>query len=200
MIPMALSLTKNATTSELKLFTPEYSELDNALTHALRTARYFAKQRNRDRDLFFIDEMCAEAVFIVTQIIMTELSKIREKYPCDDERFKFYRMSVGYGLKSYCAYRSMRTMSFLRAKGIETKHVKLEDDYVPRDDHAALMNLILEEAAKTPMEKLVLQYWLLANTLEVIGEKVGLAPKRVRKVLKRIKRRLRETDSNPAGV
>lgn len=179
---------------------PELLELDEALVHAKRTAKYFTRQRNRSRDLFFCDEMEAEAIFIVTQIILTEYEAILKKYPDAEGRFKFYRMSVGYGLKAYCAYRSMRTINWLRSKGIETKHVKLEEDYLPVDDHSAMMTIILDEAARTPMEKRVLEFYLMANDLKTIGEKVGLASKRVRKVLKRIKRRLKETDSNPAGV
>lgn len=179
------------------------------MVHAQRTARYFARQRCRDRDAFFLDEMTTEGIFIVTQLILagpegdglpTSYELVKTKFPIVEERYKFYRMAVGYGLKAYCAYRSMRTISFLRAKGIETKHVKLEDDYVPREDHSALMQLMLDEAANTPMEKEVLKFYLLANPLDVIGEKVGLEPKRVKKVLKRIKRRLRQSDTNPAGV
>lgn len=183
-------------------------ELDKVLIHATRTARYFAKQRHRLQDKFFLDEMATEAIFIVTELIYagpseddqrTSLQRIKEKFPDDDERYKFYRMTVGYGLKAYCAYRPMRTISYLRAKGIVIQHEKLEDEYVPRNDHSALMQLYMDEAAKTPMEKEVLKFYLLANEWEVIGEKVGLNPKRVRKVMKRIKRRLRETETNPAG-
>lgn len=136
--------------------------------------------------------MRAEAYFIVTELIYTVLDAITVKFPDDEERYKFYRMTVGYGLKAYCAYRSRQTISYLRAKGIVEHHVQLEDDYVPREDNQAIMNLVLEEAARTPMEKLVLEYYLMANSIEVIGEKVGLAPRRVKKVMRRIKRRLKE--------
>lgn len=178
--------------SDLSASTPQLSELDSALTHAARTARYFVRQRGRERDAFFVQEMRAEAYFIVTELILTVLSEITVKFPCDEERFKFYRMTVGYGLKAYCAYRSRQTISYLRQKGIVEHHVKLEDDYVPREDNQAMMNLILEEAARTPMEKLVLEFYCMGNPIDVIGEKVGLAPKRVKKVMRRIKRRLKE--------
>lgn len=150
--------------------------------------------------------MEAEGIFIVTQLILAGVDptsddkrslfeQIVARFPDTEERFKFYRMSVGYGLKKYCCHRATSSVSFLKAKGIEIKHVKLEEEYVPRNDHSAMMQILLDEAAVTMMEKDVLRFYLLANPIEVIGEKVGLSPKRVRKVLKRIKRRLKHADA-----
>ncbi len=145
--------------------------------------------------------MRCEAYFIVSELILARdegggspWEKICCKYPDPVERFKFYRMSVGYALKAYCAHRRLSTIGYLRNKGIIENHVQLEDDYVPRDDHQALMNLMVEEAARTPMEKKVLAFYCMGDTIEVIAEKVELEPKRVKKVMRRIKRRLRQNE------
>jgi hypothetical protein len=188
--------------SEQSASTPQLCELDEALTHAGRTAGYFVRQRTRDRDAFFVQEMRTEAYFIVTQLILTPAEEgkpslwqeILCKYPDKEERFRFYRMTVGYGLKEYIAWRSARTLRYLRSKGFNTTLVRLEEDYVPREDNQAMMNLILAEAANTPMERSVLEFYCMGNSIEVISQKVGLEPKRVKKVMRRIKRRLKKRE------
>lgn len=180
---------------------PVYEELQAALENAQRSALYFIKQRNRQHDHFMCDEAKAEAIFIVTEILLADdkehgkcYEAVLAKFPDPEERYKFYRMTVGYGLKAYFAYRRLSTLAYLKKKGVVTTQTQLEDSYVPRDDHAAMMRLMLDEAAKTPMEKLVLEYYMLGNEYSVISEKVGLKPKRVRRVMSRIKRRLKKVE------
>lgn len=140
--------------------------------------------------MFWLDEAITEGYFIVTELIITTYDGILEKYPDVEKRFAFYRMSVGWGLKAYFAYRARQTLSYLKAKGIVTKHVSFDDGYIGREDNSAMIGFILEEIANTAMEKKILEFFLMGNTWENISDKVGLQVRRVKKVMRRIKRRL----------
>ncbi len=172
--------------------TPELIELGLALPHVERTARSIARRRGKTKDTLFLDEATTEGIFIVTELILTSLAGIKEKYPDDEKRFGFYRMSVGYGLKAYFSVRNIKTVGYLRKKGIETNHVSFDDNYVAKTDNSAMMNLMVDEAARTAMEKQVLMFFLMGNPFENIADKTGLEVARVKKVMRRIKRRLKE--------
>lgn len=174
--------------------TPQLCELNECLVHAERTVRSLAKSRNKTRDSFWIDEATTEAYFIVTELVITSYTEIIEKYPDVDARFRFYRMSVGYGLKAYFAYRALSTLAYLKARGIESKHVSFRDDYIGKNDNSAMIAFVLEEVTKTAMEKQVLQFYLMANTWENISEKAGIPVRKVKKVMRRIKRRLKQAE------
>jgi len=170
---------------------PQLAELNEAIIHAARTAKSLGKSRHKTRDAFWIDEATTEGIFIVTELILTTYDQIVEKFPDVDERFKFYRMSVGYGLKAYFACRPISTLRYLKAKGIEAKHYTFEEGHIGREDNSAMQALLLEEVARTAMEKKVLQFYMMGNAWEVIAEKVELQVRRVKKVMRRIKSRLK---------
>lgn len=191
MIPKVAS-THQPVRLSLKRYSPQLGELNECLVHAERTVRSLAKSRNKTRDAFWIDEATAEAYFIVAELVITSYEEIVAKYPDVDARFRFYRMSVGYGLKAYFAYRTLSTLGYLKAKGIETKHVSFQDGYIGKIDNSAMITFVLEEVTRTAMERKVLEFYLMGNTWENISEKTGLAEKKVKRVMRRIKRRLKQ--------
>lgn len=185
-----------STTSRLTVFTPpseEESELfgSDLISQIQRVAKGFARRRFRQHDLAFVEECIAEAQFIVVELIWTSLKSIKEKYPDDTERHKFYRMSVGYKLKEYWALRATSTESYLRKKGIEVRQHQLYESTAIRYYSEADEFLALEHAVRNELELRVVEFFCMGNTRELIAEKCGLSISRVKKILTRIKKRLK---------
>lgn len=177
--------------TDIELFGDEMS--DGALMHARRTARGFARGRSRSHDFAFIEECEAEAVFIVTEMILTTLDSIVEKYPILEERLKFYRMSVGYHLKGYWAHRATSTLSFLRKKGINEKVFELYEAAasLTRINLDAQVFELTDDLLPTELDKRVVEFYLMQNSREIIAVKCGITPKRVKRILRRLKRKLK---------
>lgn len=166
------------------------------MEQARRSARGFARSRKR-RDLFFEDECEAEAVFIVSEIVLTNLAGILEKFPSRDERSTFYRMSVGYGLKSYFAHRAMSTLAYLKKRGIRAGLMYLEDlsdQFLSRtmsskfDGNANYE--ALEHAIRTDLERTIVELYSMGNSYELIASKTNLTVVEVRIKLRTVRRRL----------
>ncbi len=172
--------------------TPQLADLSQALIEAERVARSVGKSRNKLRDPFWLDEATTEGYFIVTELILTSFDEIVVKYAEPHERYQFYRMSVGYGIKGYFAYRPISTLRYLKAKGIEAKHMSFEEGYIGKEDQSAMMSFILDEVTRTAMEKKVLEFYLMGNSWEDIASKVELEVRRVKKVMRRVKKRLKD--------
>lgn len=189
-------------------------ELDSGpFEQSQRVAKGYARRIGRGGDLAFIDECQAEAAFIVVELIWTAYEKIIAKYPDQNDREKFYRMSVGYRLKEYFAYRSTSTISYLKKKGIVEQHFSLSAEQKGKSEfndgieasftteHVGLarMNIeielyiLLDSVCTSEVERLIVDLYAMGNTKEEIGEKLEMSPARVKKTLRRIKRRIRHS-------
>jgi hypothetical protein len=170
------------------------SEHDGILEQVQRVAKGFARRRFRGTDLAFVDECIAEANFVVCELIYTSLAQLKAKYPEIEERFTFYRMSVGYKLKEYWSLRATSTESYLRKKGIEVKQHQLHESQAIRYYSEADEFIALENAARDEVEKLVLQFHAMGNTRDLIASKCGISERLVKKILIRIRKRLRHAN------
>lgn len=178
-----------------------------------RVAKGYARRIGRGGDLAFVDECQAEASFILVELIWSAYAKILEKYPEEEDRHKFYRMSVGYKLKEYWAYRSTSTISYLKKKGIVEHHYSLSAEQKGKSEfndgmtttfsteHVGLarMNIevelyiLLDSVCLDEVERLIVDLYAIGNTKEEIGVKLEMSPARVKKTLRRIKRRIRHS-------
>jgi hypothetical protein len=194
MIPLATS--QASTSSPLGVFTPpspavdELLEPEGVLDQSERVARGFAKRKGRGTDGAFIDEAIAEAHYIVTVLILTEYESICEKYPDKAERMKFYRCSVGYKLMAYFSHRATSTVSYLKKKGIEVRRHSVHEGMLVEYVSAFDIKVCLEAVCTDALEMRVLEFYSMGNDREQIGLKCGISPKRVRKILVRIRKRL----------
>lgn len=194
MIPLAIL--QKSTHFPLGVFTPpspavdELLEPDGVLEQSARVARGFAKRKSRGNDKAFIDEAIAEAHFVVTYIILTEFESICEKYPDKAERMKFYRCSVGYKLMEYFSARPTSTVSYLKKKGIEVRRHAIHEGMLIEYVSAFDVKVCLEAVCEDHVEIRILEFYSMGLTREEIGVKCGLSPKRVKKILIRIRKRL----------
>ena len=168
-------------------------ESEGILPQVLRVARGFARRRFRGNDGAFVDECIAEGNFVVTEMILTSLSTIKEKYPDREERFKFYRMSVGYKLKEYWSLRATSTESFLRKKGIEIRQHQLHESHALRQYSEADEFIALEHAVRDELELRVVEFYAMGNARDLIASKCGISLRRVKRILIRIKKRLKSS-------
>lgn len=199
MIPQAALSVGRMTSSALKLSippSPEELELfgeagaEGIIVQAERVAIGFARRRFRGTDLAYVDECITEAYFVVTEMIYEGLPEIKEKYPNKDERFTFFRMSVGYRLKAYWALRATQTESYLRAKGIEIRRHTLNESHLVKFYPEADEYVALEHAVRNERERRVVEFYTMGNDVELIASKLSLTERLVKKILTRIKKRL----------
>jgi hypothetical protein len=165
-------------------------EENSLLVQAERVARGYARGKSRQRDAAFVDECIAEAYFTVVELLWTSLKEIKEKYPDIVERHKFIRMSIGYKLKEYWAYRATSTISFLKKRGIVVKHQSIETCQVISDDSSLNEFIALDHATRDQVERRVIEFYCMGNDLELISIKCSMSQKRVKKILIRVKKRL----------
>lgn len=194
MIPLAI--TQNPIPSPLGVFTPspqgieELIEPDGVLEQSRRVARGFAKRKGRSSDSAYSDEAIAEAAFIVTYLTLTEFEAICEKHPTKEERATFFRCSVGYGLKGYFSYRATSTVSYLKKRGIEVRRHAIHEGMLIEYVSAFDVRVCLEAVCNDAVDMRVLEFYSMGNNREEIAVKCGLTPKRVKKILLRIRKRL----------
>lgn len=187
------------------------AEGDSPFEQSQRVAKGYARRMGRGGDRAFIDECQAEAAFIVTELIWEGYDGIMEKYPDEGERHKFYRMSVGYRLKEYWAYRSTSTISYLKKKGIIVKHYSLSHEPKVNVDAVGFSNellqhhelgrmnievdlyILLDSVCTNEVERDILDNHAMGHTKEQIAEKFEISVARVYKILRRIKRRIRNS-------
>lgn len=192
MIPLPTS--RRSTTSTLNLFTPPSErelELYEVVEQVEKVARGFAKRRNEQRNLGFIDEAEAEARFIVTYMMWTEYDAICVKYPDKEERHKFFRMTVGFKLKEYFSHRQTSTVSYLKKKGIIVKREQVHDDMLVTYISPMDVAIVLEDVCGNMLEIRVVEFYSFGNSVETVAEKCGLTVKRTKRILNRIRRKLR---------
>lgn len=199
MIPQ-VALSTISTPSRLTAFTPpsdEESELfgdergEGILPQVERVAKGFARRRFRGTDEAFVDECIAEGNFVVVELIWTSLQDIKAKYPDKEERFKFYRISVGYKLKEYWSLRATSTESYLRKKGVEVRQHQLHESDAIRYYSEADDFIALEHAVRDELELRVVEFYAMGNARDLIASKCGISERRVKKILIRIKKRLK---------
>lgn len=187
------------TSSTLKLSTPPSAEElelfgengeEGIIEQAERVAKGFARRRFRGTDLAFVDECIAEAYYTVVCIVYESLAEVRVRYPDRDERFTFYRMSVGYKLKEYWSSRATSTESYLRKKGIEIRQHQLNESHLVKSYSEADEFIALENAVRNERERRVVELHAMGNARDLIASKLSLSEKLVKKILTRIKKRL----------
>lgn len=181
---------------QVKLFTPPSeaeAELFEVLPQALRVARGFAKRRGKSKDAMFVDECEAEATFVVTELIYGAIRGVMEKFADKEERFKFYRMSVGYKLKEYYSYRATSTVSYLKKKGIEEQHIQLQESHALRVNIELECLILMDYICRDEIERRVVDFYAMGNPRDLIASKCGMSVGRVKRILRRVKRRLKES-------
>lgn len=184
------------TVSRFGVFTPpseaveELLETDGVLEQSARVARGFAKRKGRGTDGAFIDEAIAEAHYQVTYVILTEYEAVCQKYPDKADRLKFYRCMVGYSLMEYFSHRNTSTISKLKKKGIEVRRHALHENMLVEYVSAFDVMVCLESVTTDAVELRILEFHTMGLEREEIASKCGVTPKRVKKILARIKRRL----------
>lgn len=164
---------------------------EGILPQVERVARGFARRRFRGSDAAFVEECIAEGNFVVVELIWTSLSEIKARFPDKEERFKFYRMSVGYKLKEYWSLRATSTESYLRKKGIEIRQHQLHESHAIRYYSDADEFIALEHAVRDELELRVVEFYAMGNARDLIASKCGISERRVKKILIRIRKRLR---------
>jgi Cys-tRNA synthase (O-phospho-L-seryl-tRNA:Cys-tRNA synthase) len=188
-IPSQLTAFTPPSDEEVELFGTESSE--GIFPQIERVARGFAKRRFRGMDVAFVEECIAEGNFTVVELIWTGLIELKAKYPDVEERFKFYRMSVGYKLKEYWSLRATSTESYLRKKGIELHRHQLHESDAIRYYSEADEYVAMEHAVRDELELRVVEFYAMGNTRDLIAQKCGISERRVKKILIRIKKRLK---------
>lgn len=159
------------------------------MAQAERVARGFARGRNKQRDFAFVDECIAEAYYVVVEMYWTHFERIKLKFPDIIERHKFMRMSIGYRLKAYWSYRATSSISYLKQKGIIEKHEPITDQIASKD--CSLQQYIaLENAVRNEIEARVVELFKIGNDRELIAHKLSMKPRRVKRILTRVKKRL----------
>lgn len=164
---------------------------NGALEQASRVARGFARGKNRRKDEQFVDECEAEATFIVTSIIFTNLRGVLEKFPLVEDRLKFYRMSTGFGLKAYFAHRHTGTISYLKKRGIDEKFIPMHAVDFARTTSEIDMFIAIDAAIRNEVERQVVDFYSIGLSYAEIGEKLEYSPLKVKNILKRVKKRLK---------
>jgi ATP/maltotriose-dependent transcriptional regulator MalT len=179
-----------------KLFTPsspgveELLEPDGILAHSERSAKAFIKRRGQSLNRGLVDEAVAEAAFIVTELVLTEYESILAKNPDRDERMKFFRCSVGYGLKGYFSHRATSTVSFLKKRGINIVQHQLHESMLVEYTSVFDLEVCLEVVCADEKERMIVEFHAIGNTRDEISAKVGVSSKFVKKTLNRIQQKL----------
>jgi hypothetical protein len=164
------------------------TELIEFIPQARRVAAGFARRRGRGMDAMFVDEMVAEAIFIVTVLIMEKYDEIVINHT---DREAFYRMSIGYGLKEYVSARSTSTVSYLRKRGEAREHVALSSASLARNYNDIECYDIMETLCRDELDKHVIELYSIGNECNVIATKLGISEKMIKKILRRIRKGLR---------
>lgn len=165
--------------------------MDNgALEQASRVARGFARGKGRRKDEQFVDECEAEAAFIVTAIIFTNLRGVLEKFSELSERLKFYRMSTGFGLKAYFAHRHTGTIAYLKKRGIDEKFIPLHTIDFAKSTAEIDMFIALEAAIRNEVERTVVDHHCNGLSHVEISVKLEFPLSKVKNILKRVRKRL----------
>lgn len=187
---------------KLKVFTPrseredELLSEDGVLEQAQRVARGFVSRRGRQRDMMFKEEMEAEAAFLATEILWEEYVQLKERIPDIEERHRFIRKRIGYGLLEYVSHRASSTISYLKKKGIVEEHVVIRDSHLCRCNDDIECMIALESVTADELERCVVQYHAMGNPRDLIASKCGLTRNRVKKILSRVRRRLKFPSDN----
>lgn len=168
----------------------ELFRMDGPLIQASRVARGFARGKGRRKDEQFVDECETEATFIVTSIIFTNLRGVLVKFPTLEERDKFYRMSVGFGLKAYFAHRHTSTISYLQKRGISEKFIPLHSVDFAKQAVDVDMFIASDDAIRNEFERQVVGFYSNGLTQDEIATKLGCNPLRIKNVLRKIRDRL----------
>lgn len=176
-----------------ELFEPE----NGLLLQAERVAKGFAKGRNRQFDEAFVDECITEAWYIIVSMLWEGFWEILEKYPNKEERNKFFRMSVGYQLKTYWSYRSKQTVSYLKAKGIVVQHVPVENAIIYNRDNPLDSLILMESVVRNELERRVVEYYSLGNDKDLIARRCGITRNRVKRILTKVSTKLRKKGHKP---
>lgn len=182
--------------SLFKLFTPspagieELLEPNGILEHSERAAKGAVRRIGQSQNFGLVDEAIAEAAFIVTVLVMTEYDSILEKNPDRNERMKFFRCAVGYGLKGYFSFRATSTISFLKKRGIEIKKHRLHESMLVEYTSVFDLEVCLEAVCADEKERMIVEFHAIGNSREQISAKVGVSQKFVKKTLNRIQQKL----------
>jgi len=193
MIPPALKRSL-PTPFKLTFFSPPSeaeAEFFDVIEQLERVAKGFARRRLKSIDEMFVDECIAEAYFVIVELIYTSLESIKAEYPNLDDRYKFYRTTVGYKLKEYWSYRATSTISFLKKKGISVQHYSLWEGAAIQYHSSLDIYIAMEHAARNDLERKVVELTAMGNPKELIAEKCALKPKQITKILKRVENRLK---------
>ncbi len=171
---------------EIELF--GFATWDGALANAYRSARGYVRRQNRQRDSAFVDECIAEAYFIVTEMVMTDYDAITKAFPAEVDRALNYRMKVGYGLKSYFAYRAKQTISDQKKRGIIVRHLSYRDDALIYDTPYIDA---MERLVTTDLQRTILEMKINGFSYEEIAQATDLNFHQIRKTLGKMKGKLR---------
>lgn len=172
--------------SNIELF--GFGSFPGAVDHARRTAFGFCKGAGKSGDLAFRDEAEAEAIFLVTELILTKLDEVKAEFPDENARLTFYRMRVGYGLRSYFAHRAKQTISDWKKKGKEQKREELKEDNVMDYDTPWLE--MSEEVLDTPYLQEVIALKIQGMKIDEIAKETKTSRSKVKKAIRLVKRRI----------
>lgn len=184
MIPLPLIVS----TLSLNYQTDE-DEIISLIPMVERIAYGFAKARGRNIDFMFVEECKAEARYILAEVLIRANDNLRYRFPLDEDRHKFIRMSVKYGLKTYFyTHKPMVMLSYLKSKGIELRNGLFVDCGL--NNSMLEQYIALEDTVKQDRDYSIIEFKAMGNDYETIAKKVNCSVRFVKKILRRIKRKL----------
>lgn len=168
------------------------TELLEFLEQSKRVAFGFAKRQGRGNDRMFIDECQVEAAFIATFLMMTKYEEIRQANPTIEERQKYLRVLIGYGLKKYFSYRSSSSITYLRQKGMKCEHIPLNSIILARNNDDITMFENMESYCRDEVDQRIIDMHAMGMKPEQTAAKLELSKRFVLRTLRRIRKAMRE--------
>lgn len=161
---------------------------------ATRVGQNFARRRGKHNPQF-VDECVTEALFWLVVLMNEKQEEIQRQ-----ENLEAYlRRKIGFKLFEYWCLYTPSTLSYLLKKG---KHVVSEVEITEGariDKHSDIDVMIcLDNAVRTDMEKKIYQLSIEGGTHLEISVALQIREMRVRKILSRIKKRLKNYNQEVA--
>lgn len=157
------------------------------------TAVNFARRKHKHLDPMFIEECIAEANFWLVIIF----NEYHAELIVHDNPVAYIRSKVGYKLREYFAPYATSTMSYLKKKGeLVPQTDEYEEASEPNLDYLARENTdtacfeCIQSILLTPLDWKVYEHHLLGQNNEEVGKALKIRPRKAKKVLTRIKKRL----------
>lgn len=173
--------------SSLELF--GFASFTGAIDSAKRAAKSFTRRAGRRFESAFHDEAEAEALYVVTTLVLTDLPSIKERFPEESSRLVFYRMQCGYALKSYFAHRAKSTISDWKKRGKVQERVELKPEMLMQEDTPWLETY--ESVVTTKEQDLCIQLKISGMSIQDIASELQMSVTAVNKTIRTVKRRLR---------